>query len=166
MLSRLSGIHFSEITFHEFYRVNISFETPTCPNRIADMSCEANSTSNGSEYTFEARSSKELPTLADLADLIDDDINVTMRESENCLVEIIPNELLVSFNEIINESDEPEMKTITMEEYRRLVLLIPENEKLKNTINRMQNVIKRKDILLANRSPSRQFTTVSKLSFY
>lgn len=79
-----------------------------------------------------------------------------MLGSENFLMEILPDE---PTNEILN--GEPEMKTITLEEYRRLVLLIPETGKLKNTIKRMENVIRKKDILLKNRRP---LTTVSKLS--
>lgn len=39
----------------------------------------------------------------------------------------------------------PQLKTITLEEYGKLMQLIPEVEKLKNVIRRMENVIKSKD---------------------
>lgn len=70
-------------------------------------------------------------------------------------------------------ASETEMKTINLTEYENLLQLIPEIERLKSTIKRMEDKIKHKDKLLnqmndvrerakINGSTTRDFTTVSK----
>lgn len=86
------------------------------------------------KYIFSLQFSNEnhgLP-ISDESELIGD-------VSSSCFIEV---EYLIG-NEV--DESEPQAKTLSIQEYKELMQLIPQVEKLKNTVKRMESVIKSKD---------------------
>lgn len=66
-------------------------------------------------------------------------------EETSCSINDIDVEYLLTTNEIDDEEPESQMTTINTEQYKYLMQLIPQVEKLKDVIKQMEKKIKSKD---------------------
>lgn len=129
---------------------------------ILKILCSCNSRFNQSEnsndndiHCIVSDSNGEDELLQNVPDITTETVN-TLTEMENEIYEnVIEDSLITPLNSIFIVSDH-QTKTISLTEYKELIQLIPQTEKLKNTIRVMENVIRKKDRLLREMNKTQQ----------